>query len=306
MPRSSDPAYLSTEQYRDASNLKARIDLHVRFSTNEYGWHRWVFDQFNLPPESRILELGCGPGLLWLENLHRIPGGWDITLSDLSPGMLQEARRNLRQGQRPFEWGVIDAQAIPFEDERFDGVIANHMLYHVPDRAKAFSEIRRVLRPGGRFYASTVGRAHLRELYALVGRVDPNTDCRDSPPAESFLLENGREQIAQWFSRITLRRYEDTLVITEAGPLVAYVLSTTAQSSLVGDRLAEFVQVVKQELALHGAIHVTKDSGIFEALRGDSTDVVLGMTPSSVGLSRQHILGAVSVLCYNSRHETEI
>ncbi len=52
----------------------------------------------------------------------------------------------------------IDAQSIPFEDETFDAVIANHMLYHVPDRPKAIAEIKRVLKPGGRLIATTIGK----------------------------------------------------------------------------------------------------------------------------------------------------
>ena len=266
MPKISDQEYLLLEQYQDELNLNARIQLHDRFSTNKYGWHRWVFDQLSLSPESRILELGCGTGRLWWENLNRVPRGWDITLSDLSSGMLQEAQRNLRDSQRHFEFGVIDAQAIPFEDENFDAVMANHVLYHVPDRTKAFSEIHRALRPGGRFYASTVGRAHLRELYELVHRFDANADLWGAHPVESFLLENGFDQLSLWFSKVTLHRYEDALVITEAKPLVAYVLSSIAKSILASKEL-EFMEFVEQELALHNAIYVTKDSVLFEALR---------------------------------------
>jgi ubiquinone/menaquinone biosynthesis C-methylase UbiE len=266
MSKISDQEYLLSEQYQDESNLNARIQLHDRFSTNKHGWHRWVFDQLHLPSESRILELGCGTGRLWWENLNRVPRGWDITLSDLSSGMLQEAQRNLRNSQRQFEFRVIDAQAIPFEDESFDAVMANHVLYHVPDRKKAFSEIHRVLRPGGRFYASTVGRAHLRELYELVHRFDPSADLWGAQVSESFLLENGLDQLSEWFSRVTLHRYEDALVITEAKPLVAYVLSSAAKSILAGKE-PQLIKFVEQEMALHNAIYVTKDSGLFEALR---------------------------------------
>jgi ubiquinone/menaquinone biosynthesis C-methylase UbiE len=265
MSKMSDQEYLLTEQYQNASNLNVRIQLHARFSTNKYGLHRWIFDRLDIPPESHILDLGCGPGDLWFKNLERIPDGWDVTLSDFSSGMLLEAQMNLHDGRRRFAFEVIDAQAIPFEDDSFDAVIANHMLYHVPDRAKVLGEIRRVLRPGGRFYASTVGQSHLQELSELVNRFT-DTSLWSGQPAESFLLENGLEQISQWFPRVTPYRYEDALVITEANPLIAYVLSTEAGATLAGDRLTEFVGFVKQEIALHGAIHVTKDSGIFEAL----------------------------------------
>src|SRR5262249_53703644 len=148
-------------------------------------------DQFKIAPQSRILELGCGPGPLWLQNIQRIPASWAITLSDFSPGMLDEARRNLAASGRPFSCEVIDAQSIPFADASFDAVIANHMLFYVPDRPKALAEIRRVLRPGGYFYASTVGESHLREMGALMRRFDSQSVFGIERFDESFSLENG-------------------------------------------------------------------------------------------------------------------
>src|SRR5450759_51077 len=96
MSELTDPTYLVGEQYKDATNLNARIQLHQRFSTNKYDWQRWVFDHLSIPHNGRILEIGCGPGELWHRNRERIPEHWDITLSDLSPGMLREAQHNLQ------------------------------------------------------------------------------------------------------------------------------------------------------------------------------------------------------------------
>jgi ubiquinone/menaquinone biosynthesis C-methylase UbiE len=261
MSRFTDQGYLRNEQYRDASNLNARIELHRRFRTNPYGWHRWVLDQIHLPPTARLLELGCGPGELWRENGAQAPEGWQVTLADLSLGMLQEARQNLGGSRTQFTFAEADAQAIPFPDASFDGVIANHMLYHVPDREKAFAEIRRVLRPGGRFYAATNGRAHMRELRDWVQRWVPDTQRWSF----AFSLESGQEQLERWFPSVTLHRYEDALVVTEAEPLIAYLRSGYAGTAVAGDRLAELAAFVRQELAARGAIRLTKDTGLFEA-----------------------------------------
>jgi ubiquinone/menaquinone biosynthesis C-methylase UbiE len=265
MSQIADQAYLLTNQYHNAANLNDRIQLHARFSTNTYGWHLWIFDQLQLAPQCRILELGCGPGRLWLQNVERIPQGWEITLSDFSPGMLEEARRNLSGSGRQLAFEVVDAQAIPFADASFDAVIANHMLYHVPDRMKALSEIRRVLRPGGRFYASTVGEAHLREMDELVRRFDSKIAAWGGRGTDSFKLENGFEQLSLYFSKVVLRRYEDALIVTEAAPLVAFVASEDAPGLLAGERRAEFATFVEREIAEHGAIHIIKDSGLFES-----------------------------------------
>jgi ubiquinone/menaquinone biosynthesis C-methylase UbiE len=265
MSKLSDQEFLLTDQYKDASNLDARFQLHRGFSTNKYGLQRWVFDQFNLPPVCRILDLGCGPARLWVENLDRIPAGWDITLTDFSSGMVEQAQENLGDCGRPFAFELVDAQSIPYDDASFDAVIANHMLYHVPDRTKALAEMQRVLQPGGRFYTSTVGETHTRELFEIVSRFDPEGKFLHEVP--SFTLENGAMQLAPWFSEITLHRYEDDLVITEAGPLIAYIMSMVeAKSVFTDDKLGQLIAYAKGEIAAHGAIHITKDTGMFEAI----------------------------------------
>lgn len=266
MSKVADQNYLLNEQYHNASLFNARATLHARFSTNLVGWHGWVFDQFDFPDRCRILELGCGPAQLWQQNLQNLKSGWDITLSDFSPGMLAEARRNMGDYAKYFRFEQIDAQAIRFGDARFDAVIANHMLYHVPDRSKAYAEIRRVLRPQGVFYAATTGAAHLRELHELARRFDPALMAWGDLPTDRFNLEHGADELKQWFVDVKLYRYPDALLVTEAEPLVAFVLSMQPQP-LSAARRAEFVAFVEQELARTGAIRITKDSGLFVALR---------------------------------------
>jgi SAM-dependent methyltransferase len=266
MSELTDPTYLVGEQYKDATNLNARIQLHQRYSTNKYDWQRWVFDHLSIPQNGRILEIGCGPGELWHRNRERIPEHWDITLSDLSPGMLREAQHNLQGIPGRFAFRQMDAQSIPFDDEYFDAVIANHMLYHVPDRAKALSEIRRVLRSDGRFYAATNGLKHMSELMEIVNRFDADTRTLwgDTSPLP-FRLENGSTELARWFSHVTVHRYENALTVTEADPLVSYLLSTSFAIALSGEKITLLREFVQRELTTNGAIHITKETGLFEA-----------------------------------------
>ena len=81
--------------------------------------------------------------------------------------MVEQARRNLTPSGHPFTFGQLDAQALPFADGSFDSVIANHMLYHVPDRQKTYAEVRRVLKPEGRFYAATMSRDNMKQVADL-------------------------------------------------------------------------------------------------------------------------------------------
>lgn len=260
--------YLLTKQYKNAGNLNARIALHRRFSTNGYGWTRFVFDQMvaALPPDARVLEIGCGPATLWRANMDRVPAGWEVTLSDFSAGMLDEARASLAESGRAFHFAEVDAQAIPYADASFDGVVANHMLYHVPDRDKALGEIRRVLKPNGTLFAATNGERHLVEFEELLRRAETPEGWWRVPTATlDFSLENGGEQLARHFSAVEPRPYDDALEVTETEPLVAYVLSTSTAGRMTEERIARFRRVVEAEIAARGAVHISKETGLFVA-----------------------------------------
>ena len=267
MPSISDQHHLKTQQYKDAANLTARSSLHERFSTNSIGWFAWVFEQLaGLPEPSRILELGCGPAWLWRHNRERIPAGWRIVLSDLSPGMVDRARADLSErGRTQFEFDVIDAQALPYADTSFEAVVANHMLYHVPDRPQAFSEIRRVLKPGGQLFAASNGQDHMAELWAMV--LQAAGAGRGANRSElHFGLDNGIEQLAPWFAHVERRDYPDALVVTEAEPLIAYATSSElwgVQGDAEATRL--LADHIRQRLASEGVIRITKNSGMFVA-----------------------------------------
>lgn len=260
-------------QYHDASKLNARISLHERFGTNPRGLQRWVFDHFDLPEGARILEVGCGPGLLWTENLGRIPAGWSVTLTDASPGMVAEAKRRLGT-VRTFGLRAADVQGLPFRGSSFDAVVANHMLYHVPDRPKAISEISRVLKPGGSLLATTNGRHTHREMGWMQRILDPSRPTEDYFATHlEFSLENGEGQLSPWFPDVELRRYKDALAVTEAGPLVAYLLSGAAVDAAAHEasveefnrRVSTLSGRLERMLALRGTIIIEKDTGMFIA-----------------------------------------
>jgi ubiquinone/menaquinone biosynthesis C-methylase UbiE len=256
------------EQYKNASNLEARINIHERFSTNRKEWFIWLFEQMEIEPNSKVLELGCGNGNFWLKNINRIPESWKLKLSDFSPGMLREAKQKL-QSLSSAQFKQIDIQNIPFEDNSFDIVVANFMLYHVPDRKQAIQEVRRVLKPDGCFYASTIGQNHLAEFGELLKEFDPTIEYLSAAsPADEFGLETGLVQLEPFFSTIQLKTYPDSLEITEVRPILDYLLSTNtdlnyqlARNKL--DALSSFLE--KKLIENKGPISITKSSGLFVA-----------------------------------------
>lgn len=254
------------EQYNNASNLAARISIHKNYSTNKTDWFHWLFSQYQIGQNSRILELGCGNGNFWAKNVHSIPSGWDVTLSDFSEGMLADARKNT-QHLPNLKFEQIDIQTIPYESDAFDVIIANHMLYHVPDRPRALHEVRRVLKPGGVFYSSTIGKRHLIEFNDLITEFDPaaNFSAIFSNAGE-FGMENGAAQLLPFFSDVRLVPYPDGLKITEIQPIIDYLLSTNSEINnwLTGEKLSAFTRFLEQKKQRNnGTIDITKATGLF-------------------------------------------
>lgn len=257
-----------SEQYKGPANLEARISLHERFSVSQRRWAVWVFDQFDLPVHSQILELGCGVGNLWALNRERIGAGWTAVLSDFSEGMLAKVRAKLAGIDDAFRFAVLEAGDIPFGDGRFDVVIANHMLYHVPDLTQTLGEIRRVLKPGGRLYASTNGVGHMAEMEELTPEEVPFRPVGEV--IGQFTLQNGGEKLGRFFAKVELRRHKDGLLVTEARPIVDYSLSRLsifAGKVQIEEKVRRnFIEKVERMMRKQGGvIQITKDSGLFIA-----------------------------------------
>jgi SAM-dependent methyltransferase len=252
----TDPAYLIERQYYDSTNLDARLALHERFSTSAEPWPRWLFDRLGLRRGERVLDIGCGTGNVWSKNLDRVPP-IDAVLSDVSPGMVDSARTTLVGAC----FCVADAQSLPFRAAHFDVIVANHMLYHIPDRERTIAELRRVLVNGGRLVAATNGRSHLRELDALMERFLGSARGHDD--AEKFGLETGVEQLQRSFARVEVERFDDGLKVTETEAIVRYILSLEDE---VPDEDIEALRAhVDREIEARGSFDISKDAGVLIA-----------------------------------------
>lgn len=256
-------------QYRDATNLNKRAGLHARFSVNPLGIWAWAFDHYALRPDARILELGCGPGAMWAACAGRVPPGWRITLTDFSPGMVAEAQRALSHCAAirlpQFTFRTVDAQELDDAAASYDAVLANFMLYHVADRPRVFGHVRRVLAPGGAFYALTVGDRHLREIFELRREFEPGLDFWGGPGAAdvvAFTLQNGAAQLAPHFSSVALIEYPDALRVTDAEALADHALSGVPD--LPEDKRRAFTAMVRRRMDDNGGVFaVTKETGLF-------------------------------------------
>jgi SAM-dependent methyltransferase len=255
-------AQLLRERYRTDSNLSARLELHRRFSTNPQDWHGWVFDQLPTTARMRLLEVGSGTGALWERNRERIPAGWAMVLTDLSPGMLEGCRSRLAPSIS-CEFTQADASELPFGDRSFDVAVANHMLYHVRDLGPALGGIRRILDAGGRLYAATNGAGHMAEIDLLM--TEEAGVANPASHMDRFRLENGAEALRRWFDDVELRLYDSSLEVTEVEPVLRYILSMSTGLDLADEAVARIGSRVQGEIEVRGSFHVSKRTGLFVA-----------------------------------------
>lgn len=249
-------------QYLNATNITARIQLHRDFSQNRQGWFPWIYQNCQIRPSMNILELGCGNGALWAENLQKLPSPITITLSDISEGMLRDARRNIGQEDSRFLFQCFDCHQIPFPPQSFDLVIANHLLFYCQDISQVCQEIARVLKPKGRFLCSTYGTKHMKEISNLVQEFDSRIVLAADNLYEHFGLENGKNILEKHFSSVECIQFKDEIFLDQPEPLIQYILSCHGnQNQILLDRYKDFRIFVEKKT--RKGFHITKDAGIF-------------------------------------------
>ena len=209
-------------QYKNANNLSIRQSLHDKYSVNKKGFSNMIAESYDIKSGDRVLELGCGNGLLWQGRGELIGKCSELILSDFSEGMLNSAKEALSEFDT-IKYEVIDIQNIPYEDDSFDIVIANMMLYHVADLSRALTEVARVLKPGGTFYAATYGE---KNVMPFVGEL--LKDYIEEPKLnKNFTLQNGEASLKKHFPTVKKKLYDDRLEITDVEDLADYVFSLT-------------------------------------------------------------------------------
>jgi len=253
-------------QYASSKGLDTRINFHNKYSTNKMGFSHWLTSNYEIKEGMKVLELGTGTGDMWQGKDDLISKCDKLVLSDFSESMLDTAKKNV--GERTnIEYRQIDVQNIPFEDRSFDVVIANMMLYHVPDIDKAVSEIGRVLKADGVFYSATYGEHNFNDIIAeWFGLAGENY-----APNHLFTLQNGSDILGKEFADIEVRRYEDSLHVTDLEDLADYLQSLKALHSIGTMKRDDIIKLLLPH-AEGGAIDLQKEYGTFIARKGDTGD----------------------------------
>lgn len=159
------------------------------FANGNAAFNQWVTQQIDAQQDSRILEIGCGPGVTLQALGARSPAAHTVGL-DRSLVMVKQAKRRNGAAMREGRLDVLqgNAESLPFDDDSFDLVVAIHVLYFWPDATATLQELRRVLRDRGEvaigFYLREYAPKLTQNAFALTG-----AQLVPSPKAVKTLLQ---------------------------------------------------------------------------------------------------------------------
>ncbi len=263
--------------YATDANLRVEDETHAKYAVPNCDLVNWALDTLVWRADDAVLDIGCGRGKHYAQLIDRAP---DITYFalDLSPYMLRN---------HPAESGRLalgDALQLPYVDDAFDVVMANHVLYHLQDVDRGLDEIKRVLKPGGKMLATTNSIHNLPELQVLFRRaivlLSANGAHAHPPtlPSDSFALENGTRILARHFYAVVRHDLPGQLVFDDADPAMDYLdsMRDLRQHSLPEDvdwddtmlimrqQISQLIQLMgKLELNIATGALLASDSGGF-------------------------------------------
>ncbi|MCR5206490.1 MAG: methyltransferase domain-containing protein [Lachnospiraceae bacterium] len=250
------------QQYINTSNISIRIKLHSLYSQNTEKWFPWIYRNCGIISGMNILEIGCGNGDFWLQNMDLVPKKIKVILSDNSEGVLKEAGERFAPSDKRFHFSLMDMENLDLPNASADMVIANHVLFYAGNLNRTLKEIRRVLKPGGTFICSTYGPRHMKEISELAKGFDDRIVLAAKDLYEIFGKTNGKKILEKQFSSVEWREYEDSLVVTDEKDLTDYITSCHGnQNQYIVDNYKEFRKYVHSEIG--NGFHVTKEAGIF-------------------------------------------
>ncbi|MBZ0276794.1 MAG: class I SAM-dependent methyltransferase [Anaerolineae bacterium] len=273
----NDPDIIHSLYLNDEA-LRIRHETHDRYSDPQVDFTAWALSCVQWRGDEYVLDVGCGPGR-WQQRLMEKHSGIRYYGMDLIANMVinHPARQSVVIG---------DAQRLPYPDGKFDVVMANHMLFHVPDIDSTLHEFRRVLKPGGLLMTSTNSQHNLPELQVLLRRaitllVPPGTaQVQPQQPASSrFTLESGTRQLAHHFFAVVRHDLPSLFKFPSADPVVDYLDSTRSVSEaqlppgVYWDDVLMIVREQADRLLEHfGELVINKLNGVLIAT--DSVDFI--------------------------------
>lgn len=267
MSATNDPEAVR-QQYLNDEALRIRQEIHIKYTVPKIDYVEWVIRSLEWRGDERVLDAGSGAGRYFKLLKSQWP---NITYCglDFSTGML---------GKHPAKGQILqaDAQHPPFAPHSFDVIMANHMIYHLPDIDAGIEEFKRLLKPNGVLMVATNSTQSMPELQVLMRRaillLTRSGASQVQPPrpaSDLFALENGTRKLSNHFYAVVRHDLPSKLVFPDIDPIMEYLESTRGlrEPQLPDDVTWDDVMLIMRQQITHlvnhlGELVVNKLNGV--------------------------------------------
>jgi ubiquinone/menaquinone biosynthesis C-methylase UbiE len=259
-----------------ATRVEDEIETRVRlydYSTGKQTFFQWQAGMLPSMDEKSILELGAGNGALWKDLLPRCRK-CRIHLTDIAEDVLDSARETLTPVESMTEsltFEPVDFNNLPFPDQSFDVVIANHNLFYAQDVSSVLKSIHRILTPGGVLICSTIGQDHLHELVDIIRQHKADLPWGAEKWADRFGLENGAQLLLSEFQHVDQFEYDNNLHVNAIDPVISYLKKTMkgALTQWITKNRDDVESILHESMHKKGYIRLSPHSGFFIAYKAE-------------------------------------
>ncbi|HRW48215.1 MAG TPA: class I SAM-dependent methyltransferase [Caldilinea sp.] len=267
----TDPTYLAY-QYGTSEKLRIRQEAHEHYSERPNDFFVWALDLLDLHPGQLVADVGCGPGAY-----HALVAAAGCTAIgiDASFGMMRDVAAQAAE-QRLAVWPVqASAERLPLADSSVDRLMANHMLYHVPDQEAALAEMRRVLKPGGRVMLATNAEDANDVFHNAHSAAAQSLGYVPTPRMSSRFHLGHLELVQRFFPGAEVHVREDAFRFPTLDAALRYYASGTVDAiehaPRDGSHTARLLPLVEAHLRgqmdAGGSLRVPKAAGCFVAIK---------------------------------------
>ncbi|MCU0474893.1 MAG: class I SAM-dependent methyltransferase [Anaerolineae bacterium] len=265
--------------YETDRSIRDLYEAREQFAHPRMDFAGWALRGLRWRGDERVLDVGCGYGAYY-DRLSQAHPNIDYFGLDQSLGMLAH---HAAAGHGRLLVG--DATHLPFPDDSFDVVMANHMLYHLPDLDSAMREIKRVLKPEGVLMATTHSNQTIPEIRMLIRRAiiiltraNPSSVRPPTTVSDLFSLESGTRVLSRHFYGVCRFEIPSTLIFHTEADFLSYLaqlrdlleLSLPVDVTWEGimevlrDQVAQFIyQLGDMQVSRLAGVLIASDKGDF-------------------------------------------
>lgn len=266
--------------YMQPEAMQIRQRTFELYSDPQINFPEWVLTRQNgWRGDELILDISPGSGAYFELARQFFPKGTYIAADSL-PQLLQSAQKQPQSGA--VQWLLDDIETLPFPDHSFDIILANQMLYHLPDLYGSIMELHRVLKPTGLLIATTHSQYTMAEFdtltrraLTLLGHPPRETTSYYGRFIENFSLENGAMLLGRYFRAVARHEIPTTLIFKDSKPAIEYLNGSRAIREMTlptgvswNDFLAVMDDQVRRLISHFGELAVNCLSGVLLATDG--------------------------------------